>query len=240
MTQGDPSAGEIGRLVPRRIRGDAVPIKVLVAEPDEILNIVIARCLADPEFAPHTTDARDPGELTAVANQLGVQVVVAGPTYPHEALLKAIPRLLSQGARTLVVSSSALDDRTSLLLLAGASGFLIMNDASIEAVSSAVQTVASGESALHPTVVHAVLERWRASRVPDERAAAANTGTSELTGRERDVLAGLRDGLTNRQLAARLGVAEKTVETHKARLYAKLGARNQAHAVRVANDRGLH
>ena len=147
---------------------------------------------------------------------------------------------MSHGTRTLVVSATALDDRSSLLLLAGASGFLIIEDASMAAVSWPYGRSRQARTRLHPTVVHAVLEaRARASpraRCPNARCRSVPR-TASSPPESATCLAGLRDGLTTRQLAARLGVAEKTVETHRSRLYAKLGARNQAHAIRIANDR---
>lgn len=214
-------------------------VRVLVAEPNAILSVVVERCVLASDMTSRLTATRDAEELIAIADGFGADVVIGGPTCPHEILVTAVPRLLSQGARTLVLSSRALDDRSSLVLLAGASGFLIVEDASMADVSSAVRAVASGENALHPTVVQAVLERWRATRSSDVETRTAPSDPALLTARERDVLTGLREGLTTRQLATRLAIAEKTVEAHKSRLYAKLGARNQSHAIRIANDRGF-
>jgi DNA-binding NarL/FixJ family response regulator len=105
---------------------------------------------------------------------------------------------------------------------------------------------------LHPTVVDAVLQRWRSSQVQqhdraaspesvagDRPEAAREHTRTALTGREFDILRGIAAGLTSRGIAGKLGIAEKTVEAHKSRLYAKLGARNQAHATKIATELGL-
>jgi len=152
----------------------------------------------------------------------------------------AITRILSRGTRTLVLSERALDDTSAQLLLSGASGFLLVDDASPRDIPQAVRTIASGASALHPAVAHTVLERWRGVRTPSmDPAAERPTARPSLTSRDLDVLRGMRDGLSNRMIASRLGISEKTVEAHKSRLYAKLGVRNQAHALRVASNHGF-
>ena len=62
---------------------------------------------------------------------------------------------------------------------------------------------------------------------------------TSLTPRELEVLVALAEGLTTKAIASRLGVAMKTVESHKVRLFDKLGARTQAHAVSIAVGRHL-
>jgi DNA-binding NarL/FixJ family response regulator len=62
---------------------------------------------------------------------------------------------------------------------------------------------------------------------------------SELTGRERDVLALVGSGCTTREISERLAISRKTVENHKQRIFSKLKVRNQAHAVAVAMRAGL-
>lgn len=220
------------------VRVEIGVIRALIAEPDEIVRAVLVRSVSADGVLAHATPGLTSAALVEAATDFQADVVVAGPSCPHQVLLMAVPRLVAVGARTLVVSAAALDDRSSMLLLAGASGFLLIQDASMEDLTNAVHTVASGRTVLHPAVVQAVLDRWRADRNPSDEAVYESVRAEQaLTARERDVLAGLRDGLTNRQLAVRLGVAEKTVETHKSRLYAKLGARNQAQAVRIASER---
>jgi DNA-binding NarL/FixJ family response regulator len=213
-------------------------IRVLLAEADEILVAVLERCLASPEFTT-TRGPSDTAGLLDVAAECRANVVIVGPTFPRSGLDRVVPRLLAHGSRTLILSETSLDDASSLLLLAGASGFLLIQDATTESVAEAVTTVARGSTALHPDVIHAVLDQWRRTRAATASDAAQPESRPALTARELDVLQGLRDGLTSRMLAARLGVAEKTIETHKSRLYTKLGARNQAHAVRIAADRGI-
>ena len=221
------------------------PVRVVVAEPDNIMAAVLLECLEGDEFSVVRVDERS-GDVVDVVRSHDAQVLLVGPAVPRSTLAAEIPHLLAKGCRTLVVSG-ALDEQTFTLLLAGASGWLLADDASVESVAQAVSSVAAGSTALHPLVAQAVLERWRTQRAIPQAVGGgfqqvSMTPTVEsttLSKRELEVLAGLREGLSNRLLAGRLGVAEKTIEAHKSRLYAKLGARNQAHAVRIATDRGL-
>jgi DNA-binding NarL/FixJ family response regulator len=212
---------------------------VLLAESDEITAAILARSLAADAIAVIRAPATVVDlEVMVAANH--PQVFVLGPTYPRGNMAGAITRILSHGTRTLVLSERALDDVSAQLLLSGASGFLLVEEASPRDIPQAVRTIASGASALHPAVVHTVLERWRGLRTPAmDPSAEGRVALPSLTSRELDVLRGMRDGLTNRMLASRLGISDKTVEAHKSRLYAKLGARNQPHAISVASDFGF-
>ena len=215
-----------------------------MAEAENILAAVLMQCLGGDGFSAVRVGERF-DDIVATVRIEDARVLLAGPTMPRGELVAAIPQLLAEGCRTLVVSA-ALDEQTFTLLLAGASGFLLIDDASASSVAQAVHSVATGATALHPLVAQAVLERWRSARTEPRTppggvayASGSGTGSPTLTKREHEVLVGLRQGLTNRLIAGRLGVAEKTIEAHKSRLYAKLGARNQAHAVRIASERGL-
>jgi DNA-binding NarL/FixJ family response regulator len=209
-------------------------LSVFVAETDSVMAAYLVAALGGPEFVVTALAVGEAADLNVAALPSG-GVVVFGPSLATGRHAHLVPMVLSRGLRVLVTSAEALNADGAALLLAGASGFVVLDAESPVDLREAVAAVGSGGSALHPTVVDEVLRQWRTStsarkdgaRVPD------------LTPREREVLVGLNDGLTSRMLATRLGVAEKTIEAHKSRLYAKIGARNQAHAVRIAADLGL-
>jgi DNA-binding NarL/FixJ family response regulator len=163
-------------------------------------------------------------------------VVVSGDRYPDGHLLTVLAPLLSSGARVLVVCAKG--SHVSDLLFAGASGCLYVDDTTPTEVAQGVRTVGAGQATLHPAVAHAVLRRWRAERQSGEPADDRGSG-ADLTSRERDVLTAMADGLPTREIAQALNISTKTVESHKARLFTKLGARNTAHAVTIAVGRNL-
>jgi DNA-binding NarL/FixJ family response regulator len=115
------------------------------------------------------------------------------------------------------------------VLGAGARGFVAEHDAPTDLVA-AVQAVAAGEYHLAPGMLALLLDWHRAQRRPrDERALE----------RDRDLLGLLAAGASTSAIAARLGIAPKTVRNRASLLYRRLGVRSRAEAARVADERGL-
>jgi DNA-binding NarL/FixJ family response regulator len=134
----------------------------------------------------------------------------------------------------LMLTSFADDEALFDAIMAGASGFVLKQVKSDEIVE-AVRRVARGESLLDPAVTGRVLERLRKGPEEDERLA-------NLSPQERNILALIADGLTNRQIGERIHLAEKTVKNYVSNLLTKLGMerRTQAavYAARLAEQRG--
>ncbi len=199
-----------------------------------VRDALVAALKNQPSIRVDVASTRD--ELIASAGS--TDVVVLGDNLRDRCEPGVVSEILTAGARVLVVSSTGLDDRGAQFLLAGATGFLLLTDLTDADLTSSVATIAAGRSALHPEVARAVLDYWRHQR--DAPPSGPRSGAmAELSGREVEVLQGLHGGMTIRVMARRMGVAEKTVEAHRSKLYAKLGARNQAHALSIASERGL-
>jgi DNA-binding NarL/FixJ family response regulator len=136
----------------------------------------------------------------------------------HELRERALP------ARVLVVTS--FTDRARLVpaVRAGARGYL-SKDVDPNALVAAVRSVHAGHLLLEPEVAATLL--------------GAPTGTPALTARERDVLALIADGRSNREIARALVVAEKTVKTHVSSILMKLGLADRTQAALHAVRSGL-
>jgi len=137
------------------------------------------------------------------------------------------------GARTGVIIFTVFDtdERIIAAVEAGAAGYLLKG-APREEVFAAVRAVAAGRSLLAPVAASAVLRRVRG-------AAAGTAGAPSLTPREQGVLEHMGRGLGNKQIAAALGISERTVKFHVSSLFTKLGAANRTDAVRRAAQAGL-
>lgn len=144
-----------------------------------------------------------------------------------------IGSLLRAGTRVLVVGDEKAADDVAVVLLNGASGFADLRSTSPAELVEAVRNVAAGAASLHPDAAHAILQQWRWLRQE------ASSRMVTLTDREREVLHGLARGDAVKQMARRMNIAEKTVEAHKARMYAKLGVKTQSQAVSEAARLGL-
>jgi DNA-binding NarL/FixJ family response regulator len=122
----------------------------------------------------------------------------------------------------VILTSFADDEALFDAIMAGAAGYLLKQIKGTDLVD-AVQRVAAGQSLLDPEVTERVLERLRTGPEVDERLA-------RLTDQERRILDLIAEGLTNRQIAERMFLAEKTVKNYVSNLLSKLGMERRTEA----------
>ena len=201
--------------------------RVLVASPTPLLRAGLHTMLATPDLQV-VGEAATPEQL---ANALsGVEVVVVSA-----ALWSAAARLLgAEPAPALIVLS---DDERLVNTLRGLplrSWGLVPPDATAAELQAAVTAAAQGLIVL----AQPLGERLLGGRVAVS-ALPAEGGDEPLTSREHEVLDLLGQGLSNKQIARRLGISEHTVKFHVSALYAKLGATSRTDAVSRGARRGL-
>jgi two-component system, NarL family, response regulator DevR len=119
------------------------------------------------------------------------------------------------GARCVMLTSHDDDDAIFAAVMSGASGYLL-KDVDAQTLIDAVRQVGAGRSLLDPTVTSRVFERLRNGQAPTDP-------IDSLNQRELQLLDLIADGLTNRQIAARMFIAEKTAKNYVSLLLAKLG-----------------
>jgi len=127
----------------------------------------------------------------------------------------------------LILTSFADDEALFDSIMAGASGYLLKQVRGVDLVD-AVRTVAAGNSLIDPGVASKVLDRIR------RQDAAVDNPTRRLTDQERRILELIGEGLTNRQIAERMYLAEKTVKNYVSNLLAKLGMARRTEAAAFA------
>jgi DNA-binding NarL/FixJ family response regulator len=135
-------------------------------------------------------------------------------------------------AKLLVLSGYDDEFRVAEALRAGAQGYLVKTSR-LEEVVDGIRRISSGGAPLSPRIAGAVV---RAMRKPAGEGAG---GLDALTPRERQVLRLLAAGVSTRETAARLTISPKTVETHRVRIYAKLGCKSAVELTRIAVRTGL-
>ena len=130
--------------------------------------------------------------------------------------------------QALILTSYDDDEALFAAIMAGAAGYVLKQIGSTDLVG-AVRRVAAGQSLLDPAVTHRVLERLRTGPddQPDELA--------ELTAQERKILELIAEGLTNRQIAERIHLAEKTVKNYVSSILMKLGLERRTQAAVLAS-----
>ena len=212
------------------------PISVIVVDDHAVVREGIRSVLAaKPEFEV-LGEAADGAEAMVLAERHQPDVVVLDVTMPGESGLQVAARL-RQRLPTVRVLILSMHDRTEYVLeavRAGASGYLL-KDATPAEVRDAVRTVHRGETYFCPAVLEKIGAALRGELDREER-----RGTLELlTPREREVLTGIADGRTNKEIAAELGISPRTVETHRESVMRKLRIRTVAGLTRFALESGL-
>jgi two-component system, NarL family, response regulator DevR len=206
------------------------PIRILIADDHEIVRIGLAALLERQEGLTVVAQAASGQEAVRLAHRHRPDVVVMDIRMPGGSGIDACRAITTEleGTPVVMLTSHADSDALFDAIEAGASGYVLKRIGSSELVD-AVRTVATGGSLLDPAVTRPVLERLRnASRLEEAGAFA------ELTEQERRVLANVADGASNREIAERMGLAEKTVRNYVSSILAKLGLESRAQAAGYA------
>ncbi|MYR76193.1 MULTISPECIES: response regulator transcription factor [unclassified Streptomyces] len=176
-------------------------------------------------------EAADGPAAVALVARLDPDVVLMDLRMPGGGGVAAIAELTRLGARSrvLVLTTYDTDSDTLPAIEAGATGYLL-KDAPRDELLTAVRAAADGRTVLSPAVASRLVSRVRAPAVP---------GGESLSAREREVLALVAKGTSNREIAAELFISEATVKTHLTHVFVKLGAKDRAAAVALGYQRGI-
>ena len=227
-----------GRVVPGSVASAAMPPapRVLIAHPDALARDLL-RLVCTGQGIHVVGEAASAADLLALCDDESPVVVLSAGRLADVSVEECIDALLATGTRLVVMADDLSPERVTALLERGAAGYLL-HDTPPEQVADAIVSVAGGDAALHPAAAVTILRQWRALRGGH----ANGTGLaprSTLTAREHEVLVAMAEGMATKTIARHLGVAVKTVENHKIRVFDKLGVRTQAPAVSVAIGQGL-
>ncbi|MDG4859385.1 response regulator transcription factor [Streptomyces sp. T-3] len=165
-----------------------------------------------------------------LALQLDPDVVLMDLRMPGGGGVDAIASLTRQGARArvLVLTTYDTDSDTLPAIEAGATGYLL-KDAPRDELFLAVRAAAEGRTVLSPAVASRLVSRVRTPAA----------GPEGLSGREREVLALVAKGTSNREIARALFISEATVKTHLTHIFGKLGVKDRAAAVATGYEQGI-
>ena len=215
--------------------GDGGPLRVFLVDDHAIVRSGIRGYLelaGDITVAGEARGGRQAIDAIAVLEPAGAlpDVVLMDLVMPGMDGVEATRQIKARwpGIEVVAVTSFADQAKVRDALQAGAAGYLL-KDADADQVAAAIRAAAAGQCHLDPAVAKILADSLRAPRP------AADT----LTVRERDVLAQIASGATNRQIARRLGVSERTARTHVSSILAKLGLTSRTQAALWALQHGL-
>jgi DNA-binding NarL/FixJ family response regulator len=214
-------------------------IRVLLVDDQQLVRIGFRMILQDEPDIEVVGEAKDGRQAIEAAARLEPDVIVMDIRMPVMDGVEATRRLVREGGgacRVLILTTFDADEYVVEALRAGASGF-VLKDVPPADFAQAIRIIAAGEALLAPSVTRQLLDRFRdrLPAPPGER----QERLRELTERELEVLKLVARGLSNREIADRLVLAEPTVKTHVSHALSKLDLRDRAQAVVLAYEAGL-
>ena len=209
-----------------------MPVKILIADDHGVVAEGLKHLIeAQPDMQVVGT-VGDGREAVRLAREAQPDVVLMDLSMPELNGADATRAILERDARCRVIVLSMYAEREYVrrALKAGASGYVVKRSAAKEVVE-AIRAVYAGQRYLSPKVADVVIDDYTTEDKQDP--------LGRLSAREREVLQLLAEGRTGAEIAARLALSQKTVETYRARLVEKLGIRDVAGLVKFAIQRGI-
>lgn len=202
-------------------------IRVLLVDDHELVRAGVRTLLTTEEDIEVVSEASDGGQAVEMARRTRPDVVLMDIRMPLMSGYEAVAFIKRELPTTsvLMLSSAVDEDSIRKSLEIGADGYLV-KDVLPEELTMAVRSVRLGERVLSGTA-RRVMDHQASRRAPE------NDGLP-LTKRERQIVTMVTSGCTSQQIADHLEISRRTVETHRARIMAKLGVSNAAGLVRLS------
>jgi two-component system response regulator DesR len=196
-------------------------IRVLLAEDQLMFRTAVRRLLELEDDLEVVAEVARGDELVPAALASRPDVAVVDIEMPGQDGISAASALRQRvpSCRTLILTMYGRPGFVQRALEGGVSGF-VLKDAPVEVLAGAIRRCAAGEDVVDPTVA----------------ARALKAGPSPLSAKERELLAACAEGLSTAEIATRQWLAEGTVRNRVSEILGKLGARNRAEAVQIAQE----
>ena len=207
-------------------------IHVLVADDHGIVRSGVRMLLDQQEGMRVVAEAEDGVEAVELALKHKPDALVLDVSMPRMTGIQATHEIKQHLPDTAIVLLSMHDDQRYFYeaLKAGAAGYVLKRSADTQLVD-AVRAALRGEPFISPVAEEELIRNWLEE--------GGDGAGSELTPRELEVVKLIAEAYTNKQIAQTLNVSEKTVESHRGNVLAKLGMRDRVELVRYAIRRGL-
>lgn len=210
------------------------PIRLLLVDDHSILRAGLRMLFAAEADLEIVGEAGSGEEAIRAVADLQPDVVIMDVAMPGMSGIEATRRIKEAWPATVVLALTMHEDEQYFfeMLNAGASGY-IPKRAAPDDLISAIHVVHEGNVFLHATLARYLMHEL------SHQPAARDTGDDILTEREREVLALIGEGLTSREIGARLVVSPRTVDRHRENIMAKLNLHSRIELVKYAMEKGL-
>ncbi len=209
--------------------------KVLLVDDHKITREGLRSLLQNQSDIEIVGEAGDGNTAVRLARKLAPDVVVMDISMPDLNGIDATRMILSEMPTIKVIALSMYSDRRFVvgMLKAGVSGYLL-KDCAFEELSKAIKSVLKGKTYMSQQISDTVMRDYA-----KHLARTDESESSVLTDREREVLQLIAEGMTTKQIAARLYVSVKTIETHRRQVMEKLNIHSIAELTKFALKEGL-
>ncbi|MFP8962974.1 response regulator [Streptomyces nanhaiensis] len=217
---------------------DGRRVRVILADDQTLVRAGFRSILADEDGIEVVGEAGDGLRAVELTRVLRPDVVLMDIRMPGLDGLEAARRIAADerlpDTRVVILTTFDVDDYVYGALRAGASGFLLKDTEPMELLH-AVRVVARGDALIAPAVTRRLIAEFAGrARRPDP-----SPRLRGLTGREREVMTLVGEGLSNDEIARRLVLSPATAKTHVSRIMTKLGVRDRAQLVILAYESGM-
>ncbi|MBM0256125.1 response regulator transcription factor [Micromonospora sp. 4G55] len=213
-------------------------IRVLLVDDQPLIRSGFRALLDLEDDIEVVAEAADGSECLALAREHLPDIALIDIQMPVIDGIEATRRIAADPTlarvHVVILTNYGLDEYVFNALRAGAAGFLV-KDIQPEDFLHSVRVAARGDALLAPSITRRLINRY----VNQPLHTAAGTGLDELTGREREAVALVAQGLSNDQIADRMVISPLTAKTHINRAMTKLHARDRAQLVVLAYESGL-
>src|SRR5512135_320460 len=214
------------------------PIRILIADDHDVVRDGLRLILESEDDFEVVGEAADGAEAVRLCSELRPQVVLMDLRMPGMDGLTAIKHIRQQQPDINIVILTTYNEDALMIegLRSGARSYLL-KDTKRQVLFDTLRAASRGESLLSPEVIAKVIGPRGSATMAAPKAMAL--GEIALTDREQEVLVGVARGERSKEIAARLGITERTVKAHLASIYNKFGVDSRAAAIAVASQRGL-
>jgi NarL family two-component system response regulator YdfI len=210
-------------------------IRILIADDHDVVRDGLRLILESEDDFEVVGEAANGAEAVQLCSELHPQVVLMDLRMPGMDGLTAIKHIRQQQPDANIVILTTYNEDALMIegLRSGARSYLL-KDTKRQVLFDTLRAAARGESLLSPEIIARVVGQSGGVATPKTSA-----GEIALTDREQEVLIGVARGERSKEIAARLGITERTVKAHLASIYNKFGVDSRAAAIAVASQRGL-